>query len=214
MSVGSCWLATTEPLDGGRVLRLTLTADSVALSNRTICDFWQREPAFGVFFSATLAAMPFDAFFWEVQPITALSADEPFECVVVDSPALSGVTADGGPFGAQIAAANSDDGMVTFGNLGGDALLVAPCAVSGAVAGAEGYAHLAAFVRRAPEDLQHAFWARVGAALASRLSSPLGASPVWLSTSGLGVYWLHARLDRYPKYYTHAPYRQTEANRW
>jgi Family of unknown function (DUF6940) len=212
MSVGSCWLATTERLDGGQVLRLTLTADSVALSNRTVCDLWQRESAFGIFFSETLAAVPFDAFFWEVQPITALSADDPFECVVVDSPALSGVTADGGPFGAQIAAANSDDGIATFGNLGGDALLVAPCAVSGAVSGAEGYAHLAAFVRHAPKDLQYTFWARVGAALTSCLSSYPGPSPVWLSTSGLGVYWLHARLDQYPKYYTHAPYRQTAAN--
>jgi hypothetical protein len=81
-----------------------------------------------------------------------------------------------------------------------------PCAVSGA----PGYAHLAAFVREAPENLQQAFWARIGAALASCL----GNSPVWLSTSGLGVYWLHARFDRYPKYYTHAPYRQMEANRW
>jgi hypothetical protein len=208
MPVGSHWLATTEPLDGGQVLRLTLTADSVAVSNRTVCDLWQRESAFGAFFSATLAAMPFAAFFWEVHPITAASADDPFECVVVDSPALSGVTTDGGPFGAQIAASRSDDGMVTFENLAGDALLIAPCAVPGT----PGYAHLAAFVRRAPEDLQYTFWARVGAALTSCLSSHPGPAPVWLSTSGLGVYWLHARLDRYPKYYTHAPYRQMAAN--
>jgi len=204
MSVGSTWLATTEPLDGGRVLRLTLTAGSAVLSNRMVCDLWQREAAFGVFFSETLAAMPFAAFFWEVHPITALSADEPFECVVADSPALSGVTADGRPFGAQIAPSRSADGMATFENLGGDAWLVAPCTVSGT----PGYAHLATFVREAPENMQQAFWARIGATLASCL----GNLPVWLSTSGPGVYWLHARLDRYPKYYTHAPYRQMEAN--
>jgi len=29
----------------------------------------------------------------------------------------------------------------------------------------------------------------------------------WLSTSGLGIAWLHVRLDERPKYYTHAPYR-------
>ena len=205
MSVGACWLATTEPLDGGRVQRLTLTADSVALSNRTVCDLWQRESAFATFFSKTLAAMPFEAFFWEVHPVTAASVDAPFQCVVVDSPALSGVTADGSPFGMQIAASCADDGMATFENLGGDALLVAPCDVPGIA----GYAHLAAFVRRAPEEQQRAFWIRIGNAL----TSCLGTAPTWLSTSGLGVYWLHVRLDRYPKYYTYAPYRQIKVNR-
>jgi len=43
----------------------------------------------------------------------------------------------------------------------------------------------------------------VGAALERQL----GAQPVWLNTSGLGIYWLHIRLDSSPKYYTHAPYR-------
>ena len=198
MSTGSRWRAATEPLDDGRVLRLTLTADAAVLSCRTVCGLWQRQTAFADFFNGTLAAMPFTAFFWEVRPFTAASADEPFECVVVDSPALAGVTADPRPFGAQVAASRSADGIATFENLGGDALLVAPCAVAGKAE----FAHLADFVRMAPEDRQQAFWSRVGAALESRLSSVRDDAPVWLSTSGLGVYWLHARLDSYPKYYT------------
>lgn len=32
-------------------------------------------------------------------------------------------------------------------------------------------------------------------------------TPVWISTSGLGVPWLHVRIDDRPKYYQHAPYR-------
>ena len=31
--------------------------------------------------------------------------------------------------------------------------------------------------------------------------------PLWLSTNGLGVAWLHARIDARPKYYSHRPYR-------
>jgi hypothetical protein len=38
----------------------------------------------------------------------------------------------------------------------------------------------------------------------------LSASPVWLSTSGLGVYWLHVRLDTHPKYYQYQPYKVDE----
>lgn len=184
--------------------RLAIVENSYTLSSRDVADLWQSDAGFEKFFGVTLAAMPFEAFFWEVQPITMESADAPFECVVVDSPALSGVTADAGPFGSQLDAARSADGIKTFRNLGGDALLVAPCAGPGTLP----YAHLAAFVRHAPESTQLAFWVHVGAALVSQL----GSAPVWLSTSGLGVYWLHVRLDRFPKYYTYAPYLEMEAN--
>ncbi|KAL7575598.1 hypothetical protein ACA910_020166 [Epithemia clementina (nom. ined.)] len=30
--------------------------------------------------------------------------------------------------------------------------------------------------------------------------------PVWLSTSGMGIAWLHMRLDQVPKYYTYTPF--------
>ena len=40
-------------------------------------------------------------------------------------------------------------------------------------------------------------------AVAARLSD----RPLWLSTSGAGVAWLHVRLDDRPKYIQHAPYR-------
>ena len=36
----------------------------------------------------------------------------------------------------------------------------------------------------------------------------VGARPVWLSTAGAGVSWLHVRLDDRPKYYGCGPYRQ------
>ena len=34
---------------------------------------------------------------------------------------------------------------------------------------------------------------------------------LWLSTAGLGVYWLHLRLDTRPKYYSFQPYRKPPA---
>ncbi|MEL7448175.1 MAG: hypothetical protein AAFN78_03145, partial [Pseudomonadota bacterium] len=63
--------------------------------------------------------------------------------------------------------------------------------------------HLADFLRTADASQVHAFWQAVGEAVAEKI----GDETLWLSTSGLGVYWLHARLDRRPKYYTHTPYR-------
>jgi hypothetical protein len=34
----------------------------------------------------------------------------------------------------------------------------------------------------------------------------VSASPLWLSTAGMGVSWLHLRLDSRPKYYRHRSY--------
>jgi hypothetical protein len=90
-------------------------------------------------------------------------------------------------------------GVATFANLGGDALMVVPCPVAEPSA----YGHLAAFVRLAPEVQRHALWQSVGEAMARRV----GAKPVWLSTAGAGVSWLHVRLDDRPKYYGFAAYR-------
>ena len=38
-------------------------------------------------------------------------------------------------------------------------------------------------------------------------ASALSDQPLWVSTCGLGVYWLHVRLDSFPKYYRYAPYQ-------
>ncbi|MBX3248007.1 MAG: hypothetical protein KF901_12575 [Myxococcales bacterium] len=51
-----------------------------------------------------------------------------------------------------------------------------------------------------------ALFAAVGAALCELRART--AATVWLSTAGLGVDWLHVRLDARPKYYRHAPYKR------
>ena len=66
------------------------------------------------------------------------------------------------------------------------------------------FSHLASFVATASEARQEALWSAVGQALETRIS----ARPLWLSTAGLGVAWLHVRLDTRPKYYRHAAYRR------
>ena len=39
-----------------------------------------------------------------------------------------------------------------------------------------------------------------------QLAARIDAHPVWLSTAGHGVAWLHVRLDSQPKYYRYRPY--------
>ena len=92
--------------------------------------------------------------------------------------------------------------VVVFENLGRDAVLVAPRpGVDG-----ERCAHLVAFLRTAGSSRRQALWqATARAAREQLVTRP--TQPLWLSTSGLGVPWLHIRLDVRPKYYTHAPFR-------
>jgi hypothetical protein len=77
--------------------------------------------------------------------------------------------------------------------------MVVPCPIGPVNA----YGHLASFVRNAPEQQIHDLWQAVADAMARRIAT----KPVWLSTAGAGVSWLHVRLDDRPKYYGHAPFR-------
>jgi hypothetical protein len=61
-------------------------------------------------------------------------------------------------------------------------------------------------VHRAPLSQVGELWRVTAEALETRL----GDVPVWLSTAGLGVYWLHIRLDSRPKYYRHRPYADAD----
>jgi hypothetical protein len=52
-------------------------------------------------------------------------------------------------------------------------------------------------------------WSAVGRTVASRRAASV--DPVWVSTAGLGVHWLHVRLDDRPKYYRHRPFTNPTA---
>jgi hypothetical protein len=160
-------------------------------------DGWRSDAKFRASWIEDLRGVPFDAYAWECPPVTAATASRPFECVFVASPELARMPADPGDFADHFRPACE---VATFANLGGDAVLVAPCPEG---EGAD-FAHLARFTATATPARQHALWEAVGRAMQARI----GERPVWLSTAGLGVAWLHVRLDDRPKYYRHAAYRR------
>ncbi len=153
------------------------------------------EESFRDIFQCELREAPFIAYRWETPPLTVGNTDQPFECLLHDSPGLD-VAADFRDFAPYF---QSGEDVVSFDNLGGDALLVVPCPVSAKT----NYSHIAAFHRSAPERQQHALWQAVAGAVQARLDN----RPLWLSTAGGGVDWLHVRLDQRPKYYRHQPWR-------
>ena len=190
--------AKVEYLDSGRVQKVVLLAGERPFTYADVLQKWQTDQSFRTFFIELLAKAPFAAYFWETPPIMRNNLERPFEFVLVESPQLARVQAERHAFASQFRA----DPVVDFANLGGDAHLVVPCPQNAA----DSFAHLAMFSRTAPLAQQHLFWQRVGTAVENHI----GERPLWASTSGLGVYWLHVRLDSRPKYYTFRPYRAWE----
>lgn len=192
------WTSRSKELTDRSGLRFVVERDAHPASIVDVLLGWQRDTAFRALFNALLAEAPYAAFRWETPLVTTATVTRPFEFVLLDSPGLAR-RPEPEAFAEQFRAAPTAE-VVEFANLGGDAILVVPCPQAAPSA----YGHLAAFVREAPEAQRHALWQRVGEAMSRRI----GARPVWLSTAGAGVAWLHVRLDDRPKYYGFGPYRQ------
>jgi hypothetical protein len=193
------WTAQIEELIELRTRRVAIEFNSLPVSYSEVLSRWQGDDEFRTWFLTQLANSPWTAFRWETPPITIATASRPFEFVLVDSPGLA-AHPDRNAFAEHFRGA-ANDGVVQFHNLGKDAILIVPCPNGPDTA----YGHLAAFVRHAPELQQHSLWKMVGVTMQRRLNS----KPVWLSTAGAGVSWLHMRLDDRPKYYSYRPYRET-----
>jgi hypothetical protein len=189
------WQAQTEPVPAG--LRYQIFEEESLLTFRELFGLLEESSAFARWYSETLAAAPFSAFFWEHPPINDANFDAHAELVLIESASLAGLNADPEAFEGQFSA-HPDATVLTFPNLGADALLIVPRPLGTR----DAYPHLAAFLRHAPDHQAQDLWR----AAALTLREHLGSTPRWLSTAGLGVPWLHLRLDTQPKYYRYSPY--------
>ena len=195
VSDSDVWRLQADDIPSG--WRFRVSRGRWRLSFRELFRLLESDDIFADWYTETLADCAFPAYYWEHPPLTADRFDEEAEFVLIDAPLLARLRAEPSPFAAQFAR-QPDEDVITFPNLGGDALLIVPRPVGPL----EAYPHLAAFVRHAPADQVRHLWQQTGKAL----RAVLGPEPRWLSTAGLGVSWLHVRLDTRPKYYQHAAY--------
>ena len=189
------WNSQSASLNNGHTVRIAIKKGDAAASYAKVIQAWREDVTFRNFFIDLLMASPYSAFRWETPPVSTKTVNRPFEFVLINSPSLAR-SPDRQTFAQHF---QSRQSIVTFPNLGKDAVLVVPCPSDSSV----DYSHLSVFIRKASRTQQQELWIAVGEAMANRL----GTQPVWLSTAGGGVAWLHIRLDDYPKYYHHQPYR-------
>lgn len=126
-----------------------------------------------------------------------------------------------------------EDYVVSFTNLSGDSTLITPCPIiidnnidmassnnNPSEQTAVDFSHLAKFIQNADLKLIHTLWRRVASEVLQILSDDNNSNSsnanhhhqnenrkLWISTSGLGVSWLHVRLDNRPKYYNWEEYK-------
>ncbi|MCW1922158.1 hypothetical protein OKA05_06315 [Luteolibacter arcticus] len=196
MSARHPWKAEARQLDH-RTVKVSLLAEA-PLSFSEVMRLLETDAEFREFFTLSVQQAGYDSYFWEAPPVTFSTADRPFEFVVVEGASLEFLRPDPKPFSGHFAA-RAGDSVIDFPNLGGDAHLVVPTPVA---ADWGYYTHLGRFLREAPSSQIDAFWQTLGKCMRHRVST----SPLWLSTAGMGVSWLHFRLDSRPKYYRHKAY--------
>lgn len=184
-----------EPVPRGH--RLTLFAGGSPLTQGDYLARLADDEHFADWYSAQLCRIAGRAAFWEHPRMSPDTLATPAQCVLLEAPALEAVTDDPVPFAEHFA--RGEGTVRVFPSLGRDACLVAPIPLAQHVE----YAHLMAFLRSASAEQVRALWSTT----AQSAQAALRERPVWLSTSGLGVYWLHVRLDQRPKYYQHRAYR-------
>lgn len=177
------------------VRRYRPTAAGALCTWAEVFESWRQGSSFALSFVSQLQDAPFDVYRWETPGIVRDQLDTGFEFVLVDAPEID--------VGANMTAFedyfSSSQHTVSFMNLGRDALLIVPCPIMPQAR----YSHLSQFMRSADMPKILDLWRTVGEKMMQRVSQV----PVWLSTAGGGVPWLHVRLDAQPKYYHHQPYR-------
>ncbi|CAG8568046.1 12904_t:CDS:1, partial [Acaulospora colombiana] len=148
------------------------------------------------------ATLQLSAYFWECAPVSSETTNKRFEFVATKSENLDTIRQNFSNFIEHISK-NRDKYACSFLNLGKDAILIIPVPHedNGQFLN---YKNISRFTQNAPIEQQNKFWKEV----ADRLHETFDEkTPRWLSTNGLGVHYLHVRIDEFPKYYAFDDYR-------
>ncbi len=189
------WNIQKNIIKENKIIQYHIFEKDNLLSRKEVIHLWKDNPEFRIFYNNILIDSEFSGFFWEHPPSTKNDLEKDYEFVLISSSILNNLQPDIHSFQEHF----TDDNVIHFSNLGGDAQLIVPTPKMDN----HNYTHLAKFVRNAPLSQIHDFWKLVGEIYLTNL----GEKQKWLSTAGLGVFWLHIRVDSRPKYYKYSQYK-------
>jgi len=189
------WQAQTEIIQKDKIIKYHIYRQDQPVTQNGFLNNLANDATFRSFYIQLLKDNPFNGFYWENRSFSISTSKQAYEFVLISSPFFDNKLPDAQSFKSYF---DTNQLVVTFQNLGKDATLVVPTPQSDL----GNYVHLSKFVHSAPSDQIDAFWQKTG----ETAKALLGEKKLWLNTEGTGVYWLHTRIDSYPKYYKYAPY--------
>lgn len=191
--------ASVRSKNKGNLQIFRLKQDNRDLEYRDVLNLWENDPEFLDFYISIFKKCGFNSYIWETPPISTDTISQAFEFVLLNTP-ISSNRADPDTYKQYYDKNNSNDGVVSFPNLGHDAILVVPSPFRNDA----NYSGLAEFFRESPLDQQRSLWK----VTARQVKLLLSEKPTWVSVAGGGIAWLHLRLDSTPKYYRYEPYTE------
>jgi hypothetical protein len=183
-----------------QVTRIKIEQANKLLTFREVFNYWQNSTEFIEFYINSLIAVNYDEFFWEHPALKEEYLDKPYEFIVQKSTSFSRRKVDKNAFSDYI---NSDKQVAVFDNLGRNAKLIVPTKKSPI----DTYKHMGNFIRNAEKKQIQEQFKQLSKAILSELKRD---RLIWVSTAGLGVIWLHMRLDSRPKYYRTNSYKKPD----
>ena len=180
--------------------RLRFLCNQKPLSFKEVLDIWATSDEGIDCYIDGLKKLDFSQFYWEHPALEAKSLHVPYEFMVLKTDHFNKRTVDTNSFSKYL---NSEMQVEAFDNLGRNAKLVVPTKKSNI----ETYKHLGAFIHNAPITQTRALFKEIGRSMKAEIEK---GKIIWLSTAGLGVIWLHIRLDTIPKYYKIATYKNPQ----
>jgi hypothetical protein len=185
---------------GDTAVRFKILENESSISFQKVFKLWEKEPEFIDFYANSLKDFGFKAFFWEHPGLTENTISKPYECILQKSKTLDSRTINEQAFSDYL---NSSNGAEDFLNLGKNARLVIPTKQSNS----EIYKHFGSFIFNAENAQIQAFFQKVGTIVQREIEEkPM----IWLNTAGMGVIWLHVRMDTKPKYYKTKNYKRVD----
>jgi hypothetical protein len=181
-------------------LRLGILEGEKRLSYQEVFQGWASDEAFALFYASILKQSGFSGFFWEHPALISEYLDQPYEFILLETDGFQDRKLNQQAFAEHL---HPDTPVASFFNLGKNAQLVAPSLQ----ATPDTYKHFGNFIRHAPSDQIVALFQQVEKLMLEEVR--LGKR-IWLNTEGMGVIWLHIRLDTRPKYYKSQRYKQPE----
>lgn len=166
------------------------------LTYKNALQLLRDEREFRDIFIEVMRQSTFKAYLWETPAFSSVE-DQPFEFVLIHNASLENFTPNSSSFKEHF---TKSDKTIVCKNLRKDALLIIPYPRE---KDQNCYTHMANFMRFAPDDQIHELLQQTAISVLDYDTF----LPIWLSTSGLAVPWLHVRVDTKPKYYRYQPYK-------